>query len=144
MPEYLAPGVYVEEVDTGNKPIEGVSTSTVGFLGLAERGPLDPTLITSFYAFTSVFGVVGVYIYISSSAKKSGSNTNKPPVVTVAPVAVMVEAIAVRTGVDRRFRGAGAARGAVAACCGRGGTGNDWTEENTEPGIQNAGRDRDA
>ena len=28
MPEYLSPGVYVEEVDTGNKPIEGVATST--------------------------------------------------------------------------------------------------------------------
>jgi len=56
MPEYLYPGVYVEETPTGNKPIEGVSTSTVGFLGIAERGPLDPTLITSFTDFTSVFG----------------------------------------------------------------------------------------
>ena len=56
MPEYLYPGVYVEEVDTGNKPIEGVSTSTAGFLGIAERGPLTPTLLTSFTDFTSVFG----------------------------------------------------------------------------------------
>src|SRR5580692_11410717 len=56
MPEYLYPGVYVEEVDTGNKPIEGVSTSTVGFLGIAERGPLKATLITSFTDFTSTFG----------------------------------------------------------------------------------------
>jgi phage tail sheath protein FI len=56
MPEYLYPGVYVEEVDTGNKPIEGVSTSTVGFLGITERGPLQPTLITSFTDFTRTFG----------------------------------------------------------------------------------------
>jgi phage tail sheath protein FI len=56
MPEYLYPGVYVEEVDTGNKPIEGVSTSTVGFLGVAERGPLQATLITSFSDFTNIFG----------------------------------------------------------------------------------------
>ena len=28
MAEYLAPGVYVEEIDTGSKPIEGASTST--------------------------------------------------------------------------------------------------------------------
>jgi len=41
MPEYLSPGVYVEEIDTGNKPIEGVSTSTAGMEGLAERGPLN-------------------------------------------------------------------------------------------------------
>lgn len=56
MPEYLYPGVYVEEVDTGNKPIEGVSTSTVGFLGVTERGPLQPTFITSFTDFTRAFG----------------------------------------------------------------------------------------
>ena len=37
MPEYLSPGVYVEEVDTGNKPLEGVATSTVGYIGLSER-----------------------------------------------------------------------------------------------------------
>lgn len=56
MPEYLYPGVYVEEVDTGNKPIEGVSTSTVGFLGIAERGPTIATYITSFTDFQRSFG----------------------------------------------------------------------------------------
>src|SRR6185312_8366595 len=56
MPEYLYPGVYVEEIDTGNKPIEGVSTSTVGFIGLAEKGPLKPTLVTSFGEYTRIFG----------------------------------------------------------------------------------------
>jgi phage tail sheath protein FI len=56
MPEYLSPGVYVEEVDTGNKPIEGVSTSTVGFLGVAERGPTTPTLVTSFSEYVRNFG----------------------------------------------------------------------------------------
>jgi phage tail sheath protein FI len=56
MPDYLYPGVYVEEVDTGNKPIEGVSTSIVGFLGVAERGPLQATLITCFSDFTNAFG----------------------------------------------------------------------------------------
>ena len=49
MPEYLAPGVYVEEVDTGSKPIEGVSTSTAGMIGVTERGPVNvPILITSY------------------------------------------------------------------------------------------------
>ena len=56
MPEYLAPGVYVEEIDTGNKPIEGVATSTVGFLGLTERGPVTPLLVTSFSEFTRMYG----------------------------------------------------------------------------------------
>lgn len=57
MPEYLAPGVYMEEVEIGAKPIEGVSTSTAGFLGYAERGPLNkPTLVTSFAEFELIFG----------------------------------------------------------------------------------------
>src|SRR6266851_1313890 len=56
MPEYLYPGVYVEELDTGNKPIEGVSTSTVGFLGIATRGPTIPTFITSYTEFVRTFG----------------------------------------------------------------------------------------
>src|SRR5215472_15660116 len=57
MPEYLSPGVYVEEIDTGNKPIEGVSTSTAGFLGVTERGPVDvPMLVTSYGEFTRLFG----------------------------------------------------------------------------------------
>src|SRR5215510_15888155 len=56
MPEYLSPGVYVEEVDTGNKPIEGVATSTVGFIGICERGPVKPTLVTSFSEYKRMFG----------------------------------------------------------------------------------------
>lgn len=56
MPEYLAPGDYIEGIDIDPKPIEGVSTSTVGFLGPTERGPIDPTLITSFEEFQRKFG----------------------------------------------------------------------------------------
>jgi phage tail sheath protein FI len=57
MPQYLAPDVYVEEVDTGSKPIEGVSTSIAGVVGVTERGPLDiPILVTSYGEFTNWFG----------------------------------------------------------------------------------------
>jgi phage tail sheath protein FI len=57
MPEYLAPGVYVEEVDTGSKPIEGVSTSTAGMIGVTERGPLNvPILVTSYGEYVRWFG----------------------------------------------------------------------------------------
>jgi len=35
MPSYLSPGVYVEEVDAGPRPIEAVGTSTAGFVGTA-------------------------------------------------------------------------------------------------------------
>jgi len=57
MPEYLAPGVYVEEVSSGSKPIEGASTSTAGMVGMTARGPINtPTLVTSPGAFARVFG----------------------------------------------------------------------------------------
>jgi uncharacterized protein len=56
MPEYLSPGVYVEEIDTGNKPIEGVATSTAGFVGVAERGPIAPRLVTSYGEYRRLFG----------------------------------------------------------------------------------------
>ena len=54
---YLSPGVYVEETETGSKPIEGVSTSTTGLVGVTERGPANvPTLVTSFGEFRRLFG----------------------------------------------------------------------------------------
>jgi phage tail sheath protein FI len=58
MPQYLAPDVYVEEVDSGNKPIEGVSTSFTGFVGMTQRGPSSglPQLVTSFSEFKNLYG----------------------------------------------------------------------------------------
>jgi len=56
MPEYLTPGVYVEEFEIGAKPIEGVSTSTAAFLGKCERGPTYPQLVTSFPEYKRLFG----------------------------------------------------------------------------------------
>jgi len=58
MPQYLAPDVYVEEVDSGNKPIEGVSTSFTGFVGMTQRGPSSglPQLVTSYSEFKNLYG----------------------------------------------------------------------------------------
>ena len=56
MPEYLAPGVYIEEISIGAKPIEGVSTSTAGFLGQTERGPVDLRLVTGFGQYQGLYG----------------------------------------------------------------------------------------
>lgn len=65
MPEYLAPGVYVEEVSFRSKTIEGVPTSTTGFAGMTRFGPVQyadgpktttPRLITSFTEFERVYG----------------------------------------------------------------------------------------
>jgi phage tail sheath protein FI len=56
MPEYLSPSVYIEEIGAGPHPIEGVSTSTAAFLGEAERGALEPRLVTSFEEYERWFG----------------------------------------------------------------------------------------
>lgn len=58
MPEYLAPGVYVEETSFRSKSIEGVSTSTAGFVGPARFGPTsgEPELLTSFSDFERIYG----------------------------------------------------------------------------------------
>src|ERR1044071_2573959 len=56
MPEYLARGVYVEEISTGPRPIEGVSTSTAGFVGQTERGSTVPRLVTSWEEFYRWYG----------------------------------------------------------------------------------------
>ena len=56
MPEYLFPGIYVEEIAGGPRPIEGVPTSTAGFLGIAERGPLQPTVLTHLGDFGRHYG----------------------------------------------------------------------------------------
>jgi phage tail sheath protein FI len=58
MPQYLSPGVYIEELDVGPHPIQGVSTSTTGMVGVTVRGPTDgkPVLVTTFNDYQLTFG----------------------------------------------------------------------------------------
>ena len=54
---YLSPGVYVEEVDRGTKPLEMVGTSTVAFLGECNVGPVsEAVLCTNWSQYTKHFG----------------------------------------------------------------------------------------
>ena len=66
MPTYLSPGVYVEEVEAGARPIEGVGTAVAAFVGLASSGPFNaPTLVTNWSQFTGIYGdfVEGSYLH---------------------------------------------------------------------------------
>jgi uncharacterized protein len=58
MPGYLSPGVYVEEFAIGATPIEGVGTSTAGFIGMAEKGESEglPVFVSSINQFQQEFG----------------------------------------------------------------------------------------
>jgi phage tail sheath protein FI len=77
---YLSPGVYVEEVDRGSKPIEAVGTNTVGFLGESSKGPLnEAVLITNWSQFVKTFGdfkecsehfVHGVYGFFNNGGSR--------------------------------------------------------------------------
>src|SRR5689334_22453795 len=54
---YLSPGVYMEEVSSGSRPIEAVGTAVAAFVGFAERGPLhEPVLVTNWTQFKQTFG----------------------------------------------------------------------------------------
>src|SRR5215472_13020459 len=59
MPEYLSPGVYIQEVDSGPRPIEGVGTACAAFVGLAPAGPSNaPVLVTNWSQYVETFGAL--------------------------------------------------------------------------------------
>jgi hypothetical protein len=70
MPEYLSPGVYVEETSFRSKSIEGVSTSTAGFVGPTLFGPPSgvPELLTSFADYERIYGGLDQTNFVNESA----------------------------------------------------------------------------
>jgi uncharacterized protein len=58
MAEYLSPGIYVEEVNSGPRPIEGVGTAMAAFVGFAPGGPVnEPVLVTNWSQYVETFGI---------------------------------------------------------------------------------------
>ncbi len=102
MPERLHPGVYVEEVKPSVRAIEGVSTSTAAFIGVAERGPVGrATLITSFGQYRRTFGDYrsdGFLTYAVQNFFDNGGKkcyivrvVNRDPAATATPAAASIE-----------------------------------------------------
>jgi phage tail sheath protein FI len=89
MPNYQTPGVYVEEVESGSKPIEAGATNIAGFLGIAEKGPVnEPVLVTNWTQYTKIFGGFhtggwmshGVYQFFQNGGTKAFiNNLSAPP-----------------------------------------------------------------
>jgi phage tail sheath protein FI len=76
--ELLHPGVYVQEVSSGVRPIEGASTSTAAFIGPAEKGPLDRAyMVTSFTEFQTVYGGFQKDSWLAQSALQFFNNGGK-------------------------------------------------------------------
>ncbi len=82
MAEYLSPGVYVEEYDSSPRAIEGVGTSTAGFIGMTVKGPSvgAPSLVTNFADFQRQFGgylseyTHGEYRYLAYAVEQFFTN----------------------------------------------------------------------
>jgi len=70
MPQYLSPGVYVEEVSFRTATIEGVSTSTAAFVGPTRFGPTygTPTLLTSLGQFESIYGSIDPLNFVDTGS----------------------------------------------------------------------------
>jgi uncharacterized protein len=97
---YASPGVYVEEVDRGTKPIEAVGTSMAAFIGItaeASRKALDPvsgqrvavesvlnkaTLVTNWTQFTDIFGGFSSGAYLPDAVYGYFSNGGGPCYIT--------------------------------------------------------------
>src|SRR5574341_1196842 len=68
MVNYRSPGVYIEEVEAGSRPIEGVGTAVAAFLGIAADGPFNtPSRIANWGQYVKEFGgwVEGAYMPLS-------------------------------------------------------------------------------
>lgn len=104
--EYYSPGVYIEEIDSGAKPIQGVSTSIAAFVGFTEKAPdTKPHLVTNWTQYTNLFGgflsdsylaysVRGFFdnggrqAYVVSVSNSNGDGKDKGPAVIAAAAAV--------------------------------------------------------
>ncbi|MER7466656.1 phage tail sheath subtilisin-like domain-containing protein [Streptomyces sp. NPDC097981] len=116
MPNYLSPGVYVEEVAGGSRPIEGVGTSVAAFVGLAPFGPLnEPTLVTnwsqygaefgdftdgcylahSVYGFFNNGGTAAYVVRVGGAPARSAGSAKAPEAVAAAPSAPASPALTV-------------------------------------------------
>ena len=96
MPEYLAPGVYVEEISTGPRPIEGVGTSTAGMVGQTERGPERPTLVTGWLEYQRLFGGYIDSSYLSYAVQGFFENGGQRCVIALSLIHISAISFAMR------------------------------------------------
>jgi phage tail sheath protein FI len=101
MPERLHPGVYIQEVASGSRPIEGASTSTAAFIGKAEMGTVNKAvLVTSVPEFEAKYGTYVPDSFLSHAVHQFYNNGGKKCyIVRVAGTGAKAAAISIK---DRR------------------------------------------
>src|ERR1044072_6258558 len=107
MPELLHPGVYTLEVSSGVRPIEGVSTSTAAFIGVADKGPIprtvlptgraaQPVMVTSLTDYTSQCRRIRRDSFLTYSVRSIyGNGGRRLYTVRVAPAGVALPRVPV-------------------------------------------------
>jgi len=101
MPQYLTPGVYVEEVDRGGKPIEGVATAVAAFVGFTEKGPREATQVTSWTQYRTLFGdfIEGAYLPTSIYGYFLNGGT-RAYVMRVSPAVIVPQSSSIRSSLE--------------------------------------------
>ena len=96
--ERLHPGVYIEEIPSGVRPIEGVSTSNGAFIGKTEMGPLNEAhLVTSLAEFQTTYGGFLKDSFLAHSVFQFFNNGGKKTyIVRVAGAGAIAAAIAIK------------------------------------------------
>lgn len=85
MPEFRYPGVYIEEAPVGPCSIEGTPTSTAGFVGFAQRGPINmPIVVASVSEFVTAFGKINASLPLSAAVESFFLNGGKRAVIVRA------------------------------------------------------------
>jgi uncharacterized protein len=108
MPAVTYPGVYIQEIPGGARPIEIASTSTAAFVGLTERGPDEATLVTSWTEYQRIFGGFIADGYLPHSVFHAFNNGLRQCYivrVTRSDAAVAIASVTVNNRADPSVRG---------------------------------------
>jgi phage tail sheath protein FI len=75
MAQVTYPGVYVEEVSSGVRPIAAVSTSVAGFIGVAQKGPIGKAVkVFNFTEYQNLYGGFLPQAYLSHAVLQFFNN----------------------------------------------------------------------
>lgn len=93
MTSYLSPGIYIEEVPTAAQVVPGVTTSNMGIVGYAPRGPAnEAVLVQSYEQYSRVFGGLIEESYMPLSMAAFFANGGRRAYVVRVPPADAVAA----------------------------------------------------
>ena len=119
MPTLTYPGVYIQEISGGVRPLEIASTSTAAFVGLTEMGPDAATRVTSWTEFQRLYGSFIADSFLAHSVFQYFNNGGRQ-----CYIVRVTRSTATAASVTLNNRGTPPAAGLVFAAKSKGGWGN--------------------